>query len=157
MESLGLLFTFYFSIFSYINLVPSGPPLNLKAFPVTPTIIIAEWDVPNVYFQNGILKKFTLRYSSVDIDIHNEVERIIPVNDNSTSFSFTISNLLEAVNYSIDVSASTIEGMGPYSESVYITTFHTGTLVTVSTNNCILSLTSKYIICICIRSIKVSS
>ena len=152
---MGFLFASRF-IFHF-HLVSSGPPLNLIAYPITPTIIIAEWDVPNVYFQNGVLKKFTLRYSSVDIDMNTDNERIIPVNDNSTSFSFTISNLLQGATYRIDVSASTIEGMGPYSESVYITTFHTGTLVTVSTNNCILSLTSKYIICICIRSIKVSS
>ena len=107
-------------------LVPNGVPLNLTAYPLTPTIIQVDWTVPNIYFQNGKLTKFTLTYTSLDFDEHQEFDRIIPVRDNRTGFSFIISNLLESVTYRIRVAASTtIEGMGPSSE-IETSTFHTG-------------------------------
>ena len=56
---------------------------------------------------------------------HQEFERIIPVRDNSTQFSFVIFNLLESVAYNITVAASTSEGIGPLAH-VQTSTYNTG-------------------------------
>ena len=81
----------------------------LKSFPISSTTILVEWRVPNIYDQNGILTAFTIRYSSPN----TERERILPVSDNSTRFSFVLQSLEEATMYSITVAASTIKGSGP--------------------------------------------
>ena len=123
------------SIFSFIRifnyfiflpiLAPVGPPLNLFAYPLTHTIVKVEWNVPNIYFQNGVITRFTLTYTSLDFIEHQQFERILPVRDNSTRFSFIILDLLESVTYNITVAASTIVGLGPLAH-VETSTYNTG-------------------------------
>ncbi|KAI6660980.1 Phosphatidylinositol phosphatase PTPRQ-like isoform X2 [Oopsacas minuta] len=103
---------------------PSGVPLNLTAYPVTATIIRVEWNVPNIYFQNGVITNFTIRYTSLLFDTHRDFERVLPVHGNQTAFSFILSNLLESVTYEISVEAVTIMGSGP-AEVIKASTFHT--------------------------------
>ena len=53
----------------------------------------------------------------IEMDIVNSTE-LIPPNRNS----FTLENLLEFTNYSIEVTAVTGAGEGPYSTPVYVVT-----------------------------------
>ncbi|KAI6660982.1 Phosphatidylinositol phosphatase PTPRQ-like [Oopsacas minuta] len=105
--------------------VPSGPPLNLTAFPISPTDILAEWKVPDTYEQNGIIVLFTIIFSSLNSDAHDDIKRTLPVSDNSTKFCFLLSGLEEGTTYSIRVSASTSVGEGPFSNT-QASTFNTG-------------------------------
>ena len=75
-----------------------------------------DWESPPQEFLFGILRGYIIRYvPDIEMDIVNSTE-FIPPNRNS----FTLENLLEFTNYSIEVTAVTGAGEGPYSTPVYM-------------------------------------
>ena len=101
---------------------PSGPPLELTAFPISATDILVEWNVPATYEQNGVIVGFTIIYK-----LDTNIQRLLPVSDNSTKFCFLLTGLEEGSEYSISVAASTVGGIGP-SADTQAGTFNTGML-----------------------------
>ena len=100
------------------HIVPGEPPQNVQARNESSTTISVDWESPPQEFLFGILRGYIIRYVPVtEMDIVNSTE-LIPPNRNS----FTLENLLEFTNYSIEVTAVTGAGEGPYSTPVYVVT-----------------------------------
>ena len=119
-------------------LAPSGRPLDLTAFPTSATDILVEWKVPNTYEQNGVVVEFTIIYK-----LDTNIERLVPVSDNSTKFCFLLTGLEEGSEYSIRVAASTSVGIGPFSHT-QTGTFNTGMLYFVIINSRLYQLTLSW-------------
>ena len=117
---------FKLTLYYVYILVPSGPPLNLTAFPISATSILVEWTVPGTYDQNGIIDSYYI-VSSINADKKQSVDRVLPVSDNSTRFCFLLNGLEEASTYEIEVTARTVVGSG-IPNSIITSTFNTGLL-----------------------------
>lgn len=113
---------YIFIYYETSSLEPSGPPLSLTAFPISATDILVEWRVPATYEQNGVITRFTIIYK-----LDTNIERLLPVSDNSTKYCFLLTGLEEGSEYTISVAASTSEGIGPASYT-QAGTFNTGML-----------------------------
>ena len=103
-------------------LEPSGPPLELTAFPISATDILVEWNVPATYEQNGVITEFIIIYK-----LDTEIQRLLPVSNNNTKFCFLLTGLEEGSDYDISVAAGTIGGIGP-TAFIRAGTFNTGML-----------------------------
>ena len=101
----------------FLHAVPGEPPQNVTARNESSTTISVEWESPPQDFLFGILRGYIIRYLPGDMDIVNLTELIPP-----TMNSFTLENLFEFTNYSIEVTAVTGAGEGPYSSPVYVLT-----------------------------------
>ena len=80
-----------------------------------------EWDRPREEVLYGILRGFRIRYGvAMDINITTTTE-LIP----EQQLSYTIENLEEFTNYTIEVTAVTV-GEGPYSTPIIVITDQDG-------------------------------
>ena len=102
---------------NFLHAVPGEPPQNVTARNESSTTISVEWESPPQDFLFGILRGYRIRYLPGDMNMVNLTE-LIPSNGSS----FTLENLLEFTNYSIEVTAVTGAGEGPYSPPVYVVT-----------------------------------
>ena len=102
---------------NFLHAVPGEPPQNVVARNEFSTTISVEWESPPQDFLFGILRGYLIRYLPGDMNMVNLTERIPP-----TTTSFTLENLFEFTNYSIEVTAVTGTGEGPYSPPVYVVT-----------------------------------
>ena len=107
-----LLFYCYF-----LHIVPREPPQNVEARNESSTTISVQWESPPQEFLFGILRGYIIRFVPGQMGIVN-LTKLIPSNMNS----FILENLLEFTNYSIEVTAVTGAGEGPYSHPVYVVT-----------------------------------
>ena len=101
----------------FLHIVTGEPPQNVEARNESSTTISVQWESPPQEFLFGILRGYIIRFVPGEMDIVNSTE-LIP----SDTTSFTLENLLEFTNYSIEVTAVTGAGEGPYSPPVYVVT-----------------------------------
>ena len=101
----------------FLHIVTGEPPQNVEARSESSTTISVQWESPPQEFLFGILRGYIIRFVPGQMDIVNSTE-LIP----SDTTSFTLENLLEFSNYSIEVTAVTGAGEGPYSPPVYVVT-----------------------------------
>ena len=103
--------------------VPGEPPRNVSAQSNSSTSILVQWDPPREEVLYGILRGFRIRYGvAMDTDITNTTE-LIP----EQQLTYTIENLEEFTNYSIEVTAVTV-GEGSYSSPIIVITDQDGEL-----------------------------
>ena len=95
--------------------VPGEPPRNVSGQTGSSTSILVEWDRPREEVLYGVLRGFRIRYAT-NTNISNTTE-LIPEQQSS----YTIHNLEEFTNYSIEVTAVTV-GEGPYSSPIIVIT-----------------------------------
>ena len=101
----------------FLHIVPREPPQNVEARSESSTSISIQWESPPQEFLFGILRGYIIRFVPGEMGIVN-LTKLIPSNMNS----FILENLLEFTNYSIEVTAVTGAGKGPYSPPVYVVT-----------------------------------
>ena len=92
------------------------PPQDVQGMPLSSTTISVEWDSPPEEVLYGILRGYRIRYVPMDGTNTPNFEmtgRLIT--------STTLVNLSEFTNYSIEVTAITIDD-GPYSDPIFIRT-----------------------------------
>ncbi len=100
--------------------VPGLPPQNVVAANLSSTSIYVQWEPPPQAFFYGILRGYIIRYVPVE-DISNANAYLMTNLIEPTETNYTLENLLECVNYSIEVTAVTV-GNGPFSDPVYVRT-----------------------------------
>ena len=95
--------------------VPSSSVLNLTTSTTqqNATSILVTWNVPVLNDQNGLLLKYSINYSGIEIDTVPRVIYLSNPNPNHTNQSITLTNLEEYTTYSINVSAYTKVGRSP--------------------------------------------
>ena len=90
---------------AHTYVVPSGPPLNITAESTSSTSIRVTWDPPLPADQNGIIVSYTVTYvSSANTEM----------NETTSNNEITLEGLNIFEVYNITVSASTINGSGPF-------------------------------------------
>jgi len=100
-----------------LHSVPGEPPRNVRGQNDSSTSILVEWEPPRQEVWYGILRGFRIRYVAA-INEHASVTTEL-ISEQETSY--TISNLEEFTNYSIEVTAVTV-GEGPYSTPIIVIT-----------------------------------
>ncbi len=100
--------------------VPGQPPQNVMATSLSSTSIYVQWEPPPQEFFYGILRGYIIRYVPVG-NINNGDAYLMTNLIEPTEINYTLENLLEFVNYSIEVTAVTV-GNGPFSDPVYART-----------------------------------
>ena len=98
-------------------LVPGEPPGNVHGQSNSSTSILVEWDLPRQEVLYGILRGFRIRY----VVVMNESATVTSELISEQRTSYTIVNLEEFTNYSIEVTAVTV-GEGPYSTPIIVIT-----------------------------------
>lgn len=96
--------------------MPSGPPRNLIALPISSTSIVLTWDPPLLHERNGIITNYTI---------------ILMVDGISTVFTTNVTTLTAVglhpfTTYIFNVLAFTNIGTGPSSPMVTETTLEDG-------------------------------
>ena len=100
--------------------VPGEPPGNIRGQSNSSTSILVEWDLPRREVLYGILRGFRIRYVvATNANIPSASVTTELISEQETSY--TIVNLEEFTNYSIEVTAVTV-GEGPYSSPIIVTT-----------------------------------
>ena len=100
--------------------VPGEPPRNVRGQNDSSTSILVEWELPRQEVLYGILRGFRIRYvvaMNASIPGASITTELIPVQNTL----YTIVNLEEFTNYSIEVTAVTV-GEGPYSTPIIVIT-----------------------------------
>ena len=109
----------YFPVLSSSYLVlsePSAAPLNVRGHNTSSTSIFVKWDDVPAADKNGIITSYNITYHSLTKNHSNSTTVDHP------DRQVTLMGLREFVNYSITVFASTVEGNGPESDPVLIST-----------------------------------
>ena len=101
--------------FLYINIVPSGPPLNLRAEPSSVSAIFS-WDPPAEKDQNGVITGYLITYQ-LSSDPSSPKNKRIEVETQSL-----LDNLMTGVTYSFTVAAINSYGTGHDTTMVIFTT-----------------------------------
>lgn len=96
--------------------VPSGGPTSVRETVVQSTSYRVEWGPVECHSQNGIITSYTL---TVDGSYYR---KHFHINGDSDGGVYVIDGLNQSATYSIEVSASTVAGMGSYSERLMFTT-----------------------------------
>lgn len=97
----------------YAAIVPSGPPINVSVREVSYTSINVSWFPP--VHPNGLIRLYIIRVSNSSF-----------VNYTATGTSMHITELMPYQQYSVSVSAVTIDS-GPFSPTQIITLQEGGT------------------------------
>ena len=89
-----------------VLIVPSSPPLNVRASVLSSTSIRVRWNVIPEELRNGIIRRYDVmyRYDGQESNMQNV-----------TSTEVILMNLAESELYSIQVRGVTSIGEGPYS------------------------------------------
>ena len=103
--------------FTLLYSVPGEPPGNVCGQSNSSTSILVEWDLPRQEVLYGILRGFRIRY----VVAINESVTITTELISEQRTSYTMVNLEEFTNYSIEVTAVTV-GEGPYSTPIIVIT-----------------------------------
>ena len=99
-------------IFTYIHLflVPSTPPVNFTVYSLNSTAIQAEWNVPELIDQNGVLTSYQVKYHGSVLDT---AERVLDININK--LSETLTGLLPNVYYCVMIRVGNGAGFSEFS------------------------------------------
>ena len=107
----------------YDSTVPSSPPQNVTIMNLLPGVFNISWLPPPEIDQNGLLLYYIIYYEIIgfgDMIGSGVVDNQIFV----SGVNYTLTGLFTFLNYSIQVSAVTINGSGPFSASVIDTPRH---------------------------------
>uniref|UniRef100_UPI00358F5C37 neogenin-like isoform X2 n=1 Tax=Myxine glutinosa TaxID=7769 RepID=UPI00358F5C37 len=99
--------------------VPSAPPQNVTAEAVNSKSVMVRWQPPPAGSTNGEIVSYRIRYRKSHRRGENEMS-------NGLQLQHRLTGLDRASEYSIRVSAMTINGSGPVSEWVTVETFREG-------------------------------
>ncbi len=92
--------------------------MNITVIEVLATSISLSWYPPPVDDRNGIISQYSVRYTSV----YYSTERLM----NTTDTSVVLMDLEEFEEYEVSIAAATVEGVGPYSMAILVTTAQAG-------------------------------
>ena len=101
----------------YDSTVPSSPPQNVTIMNLLPGVFNISWLPPPEIDQNGLLFYYTIYYEIIgfgDMIGSGVVDNQISI----SGVNYMLTGLFTFLNYSIQVSAVTINGSGPFSASV---------------------------------------
>ena len=98
---------------------PSAPPQSVVPIVTSTSSIHLRWRPPASNSLNGILTGYVIRYA-----LQGEAVREISLGSSSTRRDFTGLNTYS--RYSFAVAAKNTQGRGPFSNTVYATTFSDG-------------------------------
>ncbi|XP_070184378.1 cell adhesion molecule DSCAM-like, partial [Littorina saxatilis] len=98
--------------------VPSQPPKNVQATPLSSRSIRVAWSPPPLYTLHGILQGYKVLYKPVRLDEDESDANFVT----SSRLEVILYNLQRYTNYSIQVLAYTRKGEGVRSEPIYIIT-----------------------------------
>ena len=101
---------------SYFLPAPSDPPTSVTTSIATSSSITVQWGPVNCIHRNGYITGYTVQYRVKGSDSTKDITVT------SSSTEATISGLDSATNYSIEVAAVNIAGIGAYSNLVYVVT-----------------------------------
>ena len=107
----------YTFLYSFLTIVPSGPPRNLATTDVTSRSISLTWDPPTAANQNGIIRSYIINMAVL------ESGEKIQLMTNDTKIDLEL--LHPYYTYSFVISAVTI-GPGPPSSVYSVTTDEEG-------------------------------
>ena len=94
----------------HIFVVPSTPPVNLTVYSLNSTAIQAEWNAPDLIYQNGVLTSYQVRYNGSVLD---SVERSLNLSINTMSLILT--GLLPNVYYCVIIRVENGAGFSEFS------------------------------------------
>ncbi|XP_071498430.1 receptor-type tyrosine-protein phosphatase delta-like, partial [Diadema antillarum] len=93
--------------------VPAGTPMNVTAEARSSSTIFVSWDPPLVEERNGVITKYTVRYSA---------SSAMEMSNRTTATSIVLGGLSPNTEYYVEVRAHTSIGGGPYSTKDIATT-----------------------------------
>ena len=125
-DPLPLQFFFYYyltikqtkNVLFLLITAPSEPPSQLSATNTTQTTISFRWSKPCCGQRNGKIMGYSYR-------LRNLTGGMVAQNM-ITSTALSIKNLTPLTKYSFSVAAKTVEGVGPFSENVIVSTTSPG-------------------------------
>ena len=106
----------------YNSTVPSSAPINITVMSAHPGSLNISWDPPPEIDQNGPITGYVIRYSRDGSNVTME-DTVI------NRRTYTITELLPYVNYSVEIAAMNVNGTGNYSDPVIELSGHEGTYV----------------------------
>ena len=109
--------------FSFL-LVPSQPPHNILDSSQGTTWINLTWTIPLAGGRNGIIINYVIDLSSRDENITVDVQT--PTFSTPENLYYNITGLSAGSEYTVRVAASTVNGTGPFTEEVRISTLDDG-------------------------------
>ncbi|PVD26143.1 hypothetical protein C0Q70_13812 [Pomacea canaliculata] len=98
--------------------VPSQPPKNVQATPLSSRSIRVAWSPPPLYTLHGILQGYKVLYKPVRLDEDESDANFVT----SSRLEVILYSLERYTNYSIQVLAYTRKGEGVRSDPIYVTT-----------------------------------
>lgn len=104
-----------------LSTVPSASPSDVRLHMGNETTLNVYWNNVTMIHQNGIILGYRLRLQRED---GNSVARNITVGPDA--YAYVFSDLLIFQNYSIQLTAFTVKGNGPWSEKKYQVTDESG-------------------------------
>ena len=113
---LSTLFTFVIA-----HIEPSGPPLNVQCTASGSRTVQIMWSPPAYQDRNGPIVYYLIRL----VDRQNSTG-VIEINTTVLVQFTMVNNLEEYAEYSCEVAAATTDGVGPYSNAIFFTTFEDG-------------------------------
>ena len=93
-------------------LAPEGPPLLVRAQPLTPLSMSLTWDPPVQELRNGIIQHYVVRITEL------ETGRVLTLSTAETRV--TVTSLHAYYTYNCTIAAATFVGTGPFSSPVVI-------------------------------------
>ena len=98
----------------FSNAAPSGPPLQFSLEKAFPRSITLSWQYPPEEDRNGVITGFIVQLTEYTTSNVTAVE--------TANTTITISGVKPYTLYYAEVAAFTMEGMGPYTESISVLT-----------------------------------
>ena len=102
---------------SYLG--PSAPPEDIQFLVTGSTTSTITWSPPPTDDQNGVVIYYSIIIEDLQFSAMNEVI-------NSTNTTYYLTGLNEFNEYSYQIAAATIEGLGTYSQAINFTTHQDG-------------------------------
>lgn len=101
--------------------VPSGPPLNVTAEPATSKSFVINWNPPAKDEQNGIVTGYKVRYKKKYTN--DSSAQMHTFTTDGSSRSHIVADLSPASLYAVRVAAVTVNGTGPWSAWIHVSTY----------------------------------
>lgn len=103
----------------FMSLVPSKPPVSLKAVNLSgPHSIPVSWEPVPEGFVHGILLGYRIFYTVINIAGEDVRKLTLNTTTNKIALNATVSDLLNYAVYEIKVTAFTMKGDGAISHSI---------------------------------------
>ena len=110
----------YFEVFHavflllFIYVVPTGPPLKLRAIPSSDSAIL-RWDPPAEKDRNGVITEYLIKYQ-LSSDSSSQMTRTV-----GAVTQLSLDNLMTGVMYNFTVAAINSNGTGPDATIMFTT------------------------------------